>query len=400
MIVLLHPRTGKPKNRRFPLAILSIAAVLEGREDYAIVDGNLDPHPASTLEAIAATNRIELLAVSVMPGPQMVAAIALCREFRKLHPDVPIVWGGYFPSLYTDAALNASYVDYCVRGQGEDAFLEILEALRGKRALASVQGLSFTDAFGLHAHNAARPLRSPNDFPLLPYHRLPVEKYLLPTFLGRRTAVHQASIGCPYHCRFCGVVPIFEGRQKTESPQRTAAVLTSLKERYSIDAVQFYDNNFFLNESHAREQADLIAPLDVRWWAESRIDAFLRYSDATLRAIRNSGAKMIFFGAESGSDAALASMNKQITSAQTLELARRIRDFDIIPEFSFVVGDPANPEEDTRNTIHFIRKIKRLNPGAEIIVQHYIPVPNPEGMYGAVEGKIQFPSTPDEWATD
>lgn len=400
MIILLHPRTGKPKNRRFPLAVLSIAATLEGREEYAIVDGNLDPHPGGTLDRLASDKTIELLAVSVMPGPQMVSAIELCRAFRKRHPKVPIVWGGYFPSLYTDAALNASYVDYCVRGQGEETLPELLEALRGQRALSGVRGLSFTDVFGLHVHNAMRPLRSPNDFPWLPYHRLPVEKYLLPTFLGRRTAVHQASIGCPYRCRFCGVVPIFDGRQKTETPQRTADVLACLQRKYGIDAVQFYDNNFFLNESHAREQAELIAPLRLRWWAEGRIDAFLRYSDATLRAIRDSGATMIFFGAESGSDGVLASMNKQITSAQTLALASRIREFGIIPEFSFVVGDPANPEEDTRNTIDFVRRIKRLNPNAEIIVQHYIPVPNPNGMYGGVEGQIEFPSTPDEWASE
>jgi len=31
---------------------------------------------------------------------------------------VPIVWGGYFPSLYTDASLNAGYVDFVVKGQG------------------------------------------------------------------------------------------------------------------------------------------------------------------------------------------------------------------------------------------------------------------------------------------
>jgi radical SAM superfamily enzyme YgiQ (UPF0313 family) len=405
MIILLHPRTGKPKNRRFPLAILSIAAVLEGHdgkagEDYAIVDGNLDPNPGNTLDQLASGRNVELLAVSVMPGPQMVSAVELCRAFRKRYPGVPIVWGGYFPSLYTDAALNAGYVDYCVRGQGEETFPELLEALRGFRALKNVRGLSFTDAFGLHVHNAMRPLRSPNDFPWLPYHRLPVEKYLLPTFLGHRTAVHQASIGCPYRCQFCGVVPIFDGRQKTETPQRTAAVLTHLRQQYGIDAVQFYDNNFFLNESHAREQAELIAPLGLRWWAEGRIDAFLRYSDATLRAMRESGATMIFFGAESGSDKVLANMNKQITSAQTLELAARIRQFGIIPEFSFVVGDPANPEEDTRATIDFVRRIKRLNPAAEIIVQHYIPVPNPNGMYGSVEDQIRFPSTPDEWATD
>ena len=400
MIILLHPRTGKPKNRRFPLAVLSIAAMLEGQEEYTIVDGNLDPNPAATLDRIATGNNVELLAVSVMPGPQMVSAIELCRTFRKKYPQVPIVWGGYFPSLYSDAALNASYVDYCVRGQGEETILELLEALRGHRALTNVRGLSFVDQFGLHVHNANRPLRSPNDFPWLPYHRLPVEKYLLPTFLGRRTAVHHASIGCPYRCQFCGVVPIFDGRQKTEAPERTAAVLASLKQQYGIDAVQFYDNNFFLNESHAVRQAELIAPLKLRWWAEGRIDAFLRYSDSALQAIRDSGATMIFFGAESGSDAVLESMNKQITSAQTLELAGRIRKFGIIPEFSFVVGDPANPEQDTRNTIDFVRRIKRVNPDAEIIVQHYIPVPHPDGMYGAVEGQIRFPSTPDEWATD
>jgi anaerobic magnesium-protoporphyrin IX monomethyl ester cyclase len=401
VIILLHPRTGKPKNRRFPLTILSIAAVLEGREEYSIVDGNLDPHPDRTLDRIAAESQVEMLAVAVMPGPQMVAAIPLCREFRRKYPKIPIVWGGYFPSLYTDAALNAHYIDFAVRGQGEETLLELIAELRAGRRFTGVKGLSFKDDFGLHVHNAQRPLRSPGDFPWLPYHKLPsVEKYLQPTFLGKRTAVHHASIGCPFRCQFCGVVPIFEGRQKTESPQRTAAVLTSLQQTYGIDAVQFYDNNFFLNESHAREQADLIAPLGLRWWAEGRIDTFLRYSDDTLRAIRKSGATMIFFGAESGSDKVLAEMNKHLTSDQTLQLAARIREFGIIPEFSFVVGSPRNPEEDTRDTIRFIRRIKQLNPESEIIVQHYIPTPHPDGMYGLDDGQIQFPTSPEEWATD
>jgi anaerobic magnesium-protoporphyrin IX monomethyl ester cyclase len=401
MIILLHPKAVKPKNRRFPLAILSIAAVLEGVERYVIVDGNLDTNATATMEKIASESSIELLAVSVMPGPQMVAAIALCREFKRRHPRVPVVWGGYFASLYTDAALNAGYIDFAVRGPGEETILELLGALRGSRNFKGIRGLSFKDDFGLHVHNANRPVRSPNDFPVLPYHRLAsIERYLLPTFLGRRTAVHQASIGCPYRCQFCGVVPIFDGRQKTESPQRTGAVLAALKRDYKIDAVQFYDNNFFLNESHARKQAEAIAGLGLKWWAEGRIDAFLRYSDEALREIRESGATMIFFGAESGSNRVLEEMNKGITTEQTLELAARIRKFGIIPEFSFVIGSPTAPEADTRDTIRFIRRIKKLNPDAEIIVQHYIPTPHPDGMYGDIDGKIEFPRTPDEWATE
>ncbi|MCX6620439.1 MAG: radical SAM protein, partial [Acidobacteria bacterium] len=401
MIILLHPRTVRPKNRRFPLAILAIAAALEGREEYVIVDGNLDTDAGHTLDRLVAMNSIELLAVSVMPGPQMVAAIPLCREFKRKYPSIPIVWGGYFPSLYTDAALNAGYVDFAVRGQGEETVQELLAALRGRRELGQVSGLSFKDQFGLHVHNADRTLRSPDDFPWLPYHRLDqMDRYLLPTFLGKRTAVHQASIGCPYRCQFCGVVPIFDGRQKTEAPERTAEVLGYLQRTYGIDAVQFYDNNFFLNESHAREQAERLIPLNLRWWSEGRIDAVLRYSDDTLRAIRRAGAKMIFFGAESGSNEVLVEMNKKLTTEQTLELAARIRQFDIVPEFSFVIGSPRDPDTDTRNTIGFIRKIKKLNPSAEIIVQHYIPTPHPDGMYGDVDGKIQFPRTPDEWATE
>jgi anaerobic magnesium-protoporphyrin IX monomethyl ester cyclase len=126
----------------------------------------------------------------------------------------------------------------------------------------------------------------------------------------------------------------------------------------------------------------------------------LRYSDDTLRGLKRAGATMIFFGAESGSNRVLEEMNKKITAEQTLELAGRIRKFGIVPEFSFVFGNPEDPEGDTRQTIDFIRRIKRLNPDAEIIVQHYIPTPHPDGMYGEIEGKIEFPRTPEEWASE
>lgn len=401
MIILLHPQSTKPKNRRFPLAVLSLAAVLDGKEDYAIVDGNLDLEPAATLDRTVKRGGVALLAVSVMPGPQMKAAIPLCRDFRAKYPWIPIVWGGYFPSLYPDAALNAPYVDFVVRGQGEDTFLEFIHALRSHRKFSGILGLSYKDDFGLHVHNRERPLRSPNDFPFFPYDRLAnAERYIMPTFLGKRTAVHQASIGCPFRCTFCGVVPIYQGRQRCETPERTVDVLRRLKQRFQIDAVQFYDNNFFLNERHTADLADKMTPLGLRWWAEGRIDTVLRYSDDTFRMLRRSGAAMIFFGAESGSDWVLEQMNKKVTTDQTLELAAKIRRFGIVPEFSFVVGNPQEPERDTQETIRFIRRIKRINPAAEIIVQHYIPTPHPDGMYGKVDGKINFPRTPEEWATE
>ncbi|MGH9470853.1 MAG: B12-binding domain-containing radical SAM protein [Terriglobia bacterium] len=400
MMILYHPKSTSPRSRRFPLAALALAAMIEGREEYCIVDGNLDPNPPGTIQQLLETRPVELLAVSVMPGPQMVAAMETCRAVRSTHPRTPIVWGGYFPSIYTDTALNAPYVDFAVRGQGEETFVELISALRGKRSLSSIPGLSFKETGGTHRHNSNRPMKSLDCFPWSPFHRIEAQKYVLPTFLGKRTAVHQASIGCPFRCNFCGVISAFGSQEKMESPARTEAILRHLAQTYGVNAMQFYDNNFFLREDHARELAERITALGFRWWCEARIDILLSYSDTTLEAIRRSGCAMVFFGAESGSDWALKEMNKQLSTEQTLHLARRIREFSIIPEFSFVVGNPKNPELDTRECLRFIRKIKTINPQSEIIVQHYIPVPQRKRMYGDVEDRMRFPDTVEEWANE
>jgi hypothetical protein len=156
--------------------------------------------------------------------------------------------------------------------------------------------------------------------------------------------------------------------------------------------------NFFLGESHARELMDRIAPLNLRWWCEARVDIMSRYSDETFAALKRAGCTMIFFGAESGSDWALKEMKKGITTDQTVTIAERTKKFGIIPEFSFVIGNPGDPERDTRETLRFIRKLKKINPDSEIIIYHYTPVPQRGKMYGEIDGQIAFPSTPAEWA--
>ncbi len=246
--------------------------MLEGREEYEIVDGNVEDDPTAVILRLIDQHRVELLGVTVMPGPQMVAAMETSREIRRLRPDVPIVWGGYFPSIYPDAALNARYVDFAVRGQGEDTLLEFLDARRGKRSLEDIKGLSYKDVFGLHRHNPERPMKGPDAFPWSPFHRVPVEKYLRPSFFGKRTAVHHASIGCPFRCSFCGVHAAYGTREKLETPSRTAAILQHLATHYGADSVQFYDMNFFMREDHARELAGCLEPLNLRWWCEARVD--------------------------------------------------------------------------------------------------------------------------------
>jgi hypothetical protein len=225
-----------------------------------------------------------------------------------------------------------------------------------------------------------------------------VDDYLIPTVLGRRCVVYQASIGCPYSCSFCAVISVFGSREKVRQPARTAAHLEYLVRQHGMDGLHFYDNNFFVREDHALELCERITPLGLSWWCEARIDAMLRFSDRTWRTLRRAGLKMVFFGAESGDDAVLRRMDKRLTSAQTLEIARRTREHGITPEFSFMLGDRDEPELALERTLALIRQLKLANPAMELITYYYTPTPQPRiRTYGNVDALAGTPDDLEGW---
>jgi hypothetical protein len=187
-------------------------------------------------------------------------------------------------------------------------------------------------------------------------------------------------------------------REKMQTSERTVGHLEYLVRNHGMDSLHFYDNNFFVGEDHALDLCRRMTPLNLSWWCEARIDALLRFSDATWRELARAGLKMVFLGAESGSDEVLRKMDKKLTTAQTLEIAARTREHGIIPEFSFVLGDPDEPEREVENTLRFVRRLKRINPSMELITYFYTPTPQRRGTYGNVDA-TGTPDTLEEWIT-
>jgi hypothetical protein len=403
MILFVNPRATRPENRRFPLSIMAVGAALPPGVSWEIVDGNLPGLDVvrSVSDLVEAQrllgDPVNVIAVTVMPGPQLVSAVPISKALKARFPDIPIVWGGNFGSLYPEPVLKAPYVDWLVRGQGEETFLELLQAIDGNRDPMSIAGLAFRLPDGSDHIGPERPWRGPDELPPPPYHKIDVPMYLRPTILGRRSGVYQASIGCPFGCNFCGVISVFGRREKVQEPERTAEHLGFLAREHGMDSVHFYDNNFFLNEAHAREVATAFRPLGLRWWCEARVDTLGRFSDETWRALKAAGLTMVFCGAESGSDDVLVKMNKGTTTDQIAHAAAKCREHGIIPEFSFVFGDPDEPEREIDNTLVFIRRLKAINPAMELISYFYTPTPQRKGTYGEVDPTATTPDTLEEW---
>jgi anaerobic magnesium-protoporphyrin IX monomethyl ester cyclase len=399
-VVLYNPPSSALRKPVLPMSLLALGALLEGEQEYGIVDGNLDGDPVRSL-ARHVEDGADVLGLTVMPGCQLADAMAVSRTLDRRYPGLTIVWGGYFPTQHYDACLRAPYVDYVIRGHGEAVFRALVRALAAGADVASLPGLAYRDrSTGRTVANPLAPIPHPEELPDFPYHRVSLRRYLRSTFIGRRTVAHHSSYGCPFLCNFCAVVNLVNGRWLPQSAERAARVVKHLVERYGVDAVEMYDNNFFVHEARTLEFASRIQPLGIGWWGEGRIDTLLKYSDRTMARMRQSGLRMVFLGAESGSNQTLQRMNKggTATTQKTLALAERMKRSDIVPEFSFVVGVPPDPEGDLRMTIQFIRKLKTINPESEIILYPYTPVPLAGTLYEeATESGFRFPQTLEQW---
>lgn len=426
MILLYNPQSSANRKPILPLSLLAVGAVLEGQYDYQIVDGNLEPDPLARLdELIRAHGAGEpvVLGVTVMPGPQLQQAVPLSAELKRRHPHLIVVWGGYFPTQHWDVALKAGYVDYVIRGHGEFAFLHLLDLLHNGQPIpafpnspseipnpqpapldphSSIPGLAYRNGSGQPVSNPLAPIPASKDLPAFHFERIAVEHYLRKTFLGTRTLGYHSSYGCPFFCNFCAVVNMVDGKWLPQTAGQVVDAVRLYAGRWGVNAVEFYDNNFFVNERRVADFAAGIKDLGVAWWGEARIDTMLKFSDATWQLMAQSGLKMVFMGAESGSMDTLKRMQKGGTMHpdKTLEIARRMASWGIVPEFSFVMGNPPDPEQDALDTMAFIRRVKEVNPRAEIIMYLYTPVPLAGDLYDEARAEgFAFPQTLEAWVS-
>lgn len=406
-VLLFNPRAQNYK-ARIPNSILQIAASIEGKREYIIVDGNLETNPEEKIFNYLRQQTISFFACTVMPGPQLKQAIPISKKIRKQFPHIKIIWGGYFPSNQPSVVLKSGFVDFIVNGMGDMCFPTLLDSLEKNTSYKEISNLIFLEN-GNIVHTKKDNIYDLDSLPPLPYEKLnnfyPLQKYLGKTYLGTKTIAYHSSFGCPFTCSFCAVVPIYNARWKGKSAEKIYKDIKYLKDNFGGNAIEFHDNNFFVSEKRTVEFAKLIHKENMIWWGEARIDTMDKYSDESLQLISNAGCRMIFFGAETGNDEILKKMSKGGTQSaeQILRFASRLKKFGIIPEYSFVLGTPAASEEEVNRQIEddiaFIKKIKQTNHQTEIIIYTYSPVPT-EGSELFEEVKksgFSFPETLEDW---
>src|SRR5437870_5755786 len=197
-VVLFHPPYDGPPLGP-PLSLLSLASpLLDAGFRVSIVDGSIEADFKNVLAREIGDSLC--LGISLLTGRMIRSAIDTSRLVRSLKPGLPIIFGGWHPSLLPEQTLKEDFVDIVVRGQGESTLVETALQLREAKSLEKIQGTSFKSS-GRLVHNLDRPVENVNNLPTPAFGMGNFDAYEKVT--GVRKLPFASSRGRPYGCPSC-----------------------------------------------------------------------------------------------------------------------------------------------------------------------------------------------------
>ena len=182
-----------------PLGILAVSTpLLRAGYQVRIIDSTITPRFQKRI--LEELRDAMCLAVSLVTGPMIRETVQVARETKRLYPDLPVILGGWHPSLLPDQTLAAEYVDIVIRGQGEDALLQVIRHLEDGASLRGIEGVGYKEN-GRLVFNPPRALKQLREMPAKAYHLADFDAY--ERVCGRRWAMYISSLACPYSCAYC-----------------------------------------------------------------------------------------------------------------------------------------------------------------------------------------------------
>jgi anaerobic magnesium-protoporphyrin IX monomethyl ester cyclase len=355
-ITLVNP----PQFTRYPqppVGLALVAAILE-KAGYPVtlLDANaLRLGPEEITGMVAGADVIGLTAMT----PTISTALDIARRVRQARPAVKIVMGGAHATMLPQETIALTpEIDIIVRGEGDEAIIEVMQALESKRPLDSIAGITYR-AEGTITPTADRTSQVDMDsLPFPAYHLLPLKNYRPhpPHGMSLPFAAVVTSRGCPYHCAYCSK-PVFGSRFRAQSPERVVAELAYLKNKFGVKEVAFYDDSFTLDKKRVHAVCDKIlgSKLKISWTCETRVNLV---DEELLRHMKQAGCYAVAYGIESAAPEIIKTLHKDTTLEQVMEAVGLSREAGLQVIGYFMLGSPGETPDTIRQTIEFAKRLK------------------------------------------
>lgn len=274
--------------------------------------------------------------------PSIYMAENLLELAREHVPQAMRVMGGIHATfMYKQVLSEAPWVDVIVRGEGEEIFLELMEAVRRGEYLQTrdqIRGLAYRDGYEIVATGAAPTIKDLDaldpDWSLLEWDKY---KYIP---LNTRVAIPNMARGCPFTCSFCSQWKFWRD-YRVRDPIKVVDEIERLVNEQEVGFFILADEEPTINRKKFIEFCEeLIArglPDKVKWGINTRVTDILR-DEELLPLYRRAGLVHVSLGTEAAAQMKLEQFNKETKVEDNRRAIRLLREADIFIEAQFIVG--------------------------------------------------------------
>ncbi len=296
----------------------------------------------------------DLLGVSLTTR-QWKRARALVGAIRDAH-GIPVVAGGIHPTFSPETVLSAPGFDYVCLGEGEEAALELVDALEHGRETSSIRNI--------WARGGDRPSLRP---PIAPLDEVPfAARDMLDELEG---CVHVTTQrGCPFPCTYCGARQFHDlyagvgdyGRRR--SKESVFEELEGIRREASLDYVIFLDDTFTIHQPWVREFCAAYRDrIGVPFSIHARVETV---SQELLHRLADAGCRHVTYGVESGSDRIRREvMRRPVENERFKEVFGWTREAGIMITANYMLGLPEETRDDLRATLDLAEELAAFDLG-------------------------------------
>ncbi|MFC1897613.1 B12-binding domain-containing radical SAM protein [Chloroflexota bacterium] len=360
--LLINPNTPKIYDiggaRSFPLGLGYVAAVLEAHNEVMVIDVGAEGLSNDTL-----SNRITEIMPEIVgitsDSITFQRSIEIAELVKLIDKETIVVIGGAHANVWPTYPLKYECFDISVYGEGEQTVVELWNRIESGNSYEDIKGIAFKGKNGIVVNPKRELIENLDELPFPARHLFPMDKYGKDDSNLHVSPVYSigTSRGCPFMCAFCSNNVVFGRKFRSRSPKNIVDELHLLINQYQAKGIYFREDIFTANKQRIISICNEIKTrgLHFEWECESRINTV---DEEMLKAMKEAGCKLTWFGIENGSQRILDYLHKQITLQQIRKTYSLCKSVGIKAGASFLIGVPGETINDIHHTISFAKELK------------------------------------------
>ena len=327
-----------------------------GFDNICFVDAMTDYITDDVLAEMIAKNQPDVVLATAIT-PMFYQSQKTLQIVKQVCPNAKTIMGGVHPTyMYNEVLNEAPWVDYIIRGEGEEITVNLLRAIAEGTDLPErrkILGIAFLEEGQVVATPAPPPIKNLDilnpDWSLLDW-----SKYIY-TPLNVRVAVPNYARGCPFRCRFCSQWKFWR-KYRSRTPKLFVDEIEQLVKEYNVGFFILADEEPTINKPKflalCRELIE--RNLGIHWGINTRVTDILR-DEKELPLYRQAGLVHVSLGTEAAAQLNLDLFRKETTIEDNKRAVRLLKDNGIVAEVQFIMG----LENETLETIEETYRMAR-----------------------------------------